>query len=61
LLATVTPQYVSSVAVDWSSSNPKIASISSMGVVRALVAGTTTITARITGFPFTDTCVITVV
>jgi uncharacterized protein YjdB len=61
LLATVTPQYVSSVAVAWSSSNPIIASISSMGVVRALVAGTTTITARITGFPLTDTCVITVV
>ena len=61
LLATVTPQYVSSVAVAWTSSNPKIASISSMGVVRALVAGTTTITARITGFPLTDTCVITVV
>ena len=61
LLATVTPQYVSSVAVAWSSANPKIASISSMGVVRALLVGTTTITARITGFPFTDTCVITVV
>lgn len=61
LLATVRPQYVSSVAVAWSSSNPIIASISSMGVVRALVAGTTTITARITGFPLTDTCVITVV
>lgn len=61
LLATVTPQYVSSVAVAWTSSNPKIASISSMGVVRALIAGTTTITARITGFPLTDTCIVTVV
>jgi uncharacterized protein YjdB len=61
LLATVTPQYVSSVAVAWSSANPKIASISSMGVVRALLVGTTTITARIPGFPLTDTCVITVV
>jgi uncharacterized protein YjdB len=61
LLATVTPQYVSSVAVTWSSSNPKIASISSMGIVRAFIAGTTIITVRISGFYFTDTCVITVV
>jgi len=61
LLATVTPQYVSSVAVTWSSSNPKIASISSMGIVRAFIAGTTIITVKIAGFYFTDTCVITVV
>ena len=45
LKATVTPKKASSRAVVWKSSNTKIATVSSKGVVKAKKAGTATITA----------------
>lgn len=58
LIATTTP---SSAVVTWTSSSGTVASVAA-GVVSALDAGTTTITAKITvdGVDYTDTCVVTV-
>lgn len=58
LIATTTP---SSAVVTWTSSSGTVASVAA-GVVSALDAGTTTITAKITvdGTDYTDTCVVTV-
>lgn len=58
LIATTTP---SSAVVTWTSSSGTVASVAA-GVVSALDAGTTTITAKITvdGVDYTDTCAVTV-
>lgn len=58
LVATTTP---SSAVVTWTSSSGTVASVAA-GVVSALDAGSTTITAKITvdGTDYTDTCVVTV-
>ena len=58
LIATTTP---SSAVVTWTSSSSTVASVAA-GVVSALDAGSTTITAKITvdGTDYTDTCVVTV-
>lgn len=58
LIATTTP---SSAVVTWTSSSGTVASVAA-GVVSALDAGSTTITAKITvdGTDYTDTCVVTV-
>lgn len=58
LVATTTP---SSAVVTWTSSSGTVASVAA-GVVSALDAGSTTITAKITvdGADYTDTCVVTV-
>lgn len=45
LKATVTPSSASSKGVKWSSSNTKVATVSSKGVVRGVAFGTATITA----------------
>ena len=58
LVATTTP---SSAVVTWTSSSSTVASVAA-GVVSALDAGSTTITAKITvdGTDYTDTCAVTV-
>lgn len=58
LVATTTP---SSAVVTWTSSSGTVASVAA-GVVSALDAGSTTITAKITvdGVDYTDTCIVTV-
>lgn len=58
LIATTTP---SSAVVTWTSSSGTVASVAA-GVVSALDAGSTTITAKITvdGTDYTDTCAVTV-
>ena len=58
LIATTTP---SSAVVTWTSSSGTVASVAA-GVVSALDAGSTTITAKITveGVDYTDTCAVTV-
>lgn len=58
LVATTTP---SSAVVTWTSSSGTVASVAA-GVVSALDAGSTTITAKITveGVDYTDTCAVTV-
>lgn len=58
LVATTTP---SSAVVTWTSSSGTVASVAA-GVVSALDAGSTTITAKITvdGTDYTDTCAVTV-
>ena len=59
LTATTDPV---SATVSWASSNTTVASVSSAGLVTALAAGSSTITASITvdGQTFRDTCVVTV-
>ncbi|MCC8145657.1 MAG: Ig-like domain-containing protein [Bacteroidales bacterium] len=61
LVATITPANASIHGVEWSSSNPAIASVNSEGVVTAEAIGTATITAKAIGDNSkTATCEVTV-
>ena len=61
LKATVTPKKASSKAVVWKSSNTKVATVTSKGVVKAKKAGTVTITATAKdGSGKKETCKVTV-
>ena len=61
LVASITPLNASNVGIRWSSSNTRVASVSSTGVVRGVAAGTATITARTNSGGLTSTCVVTVI
>ena len=58
LTATITPNNATDKTVTWSSSNPNVATIDAMGVITAVAAGTSTITASIHGM--TASCELTV-
>lgn len=60
LVPTISPGGASDQVVTWVSSNPKVARVNSSGVVTAVKAGTTTITATTDDGDFTATCVVTV-
>ena len=61
LTATVTPANASNTAVNWSSSNTAVATVSASGVVTGVTAGTATITATAAdGSGITATCAVTV-
>ncbi len=59
LTATVAPANATIKTVNWSSSNPSVATVSG-GVVTALAEGTAIITATTADGGFTDTCTVTV-
>ena len=61
LVPTVSPSNASIKSVTWSSSNPKIATVSSSGVVTGLKKGDVTITCKTTNGSKTATCKISVV
>ena len=60
LKAIVQPAEAWEQSTEWSSSDPKVAYVDSMGTIRGLKPGTTTITAKTTDGGFTDTCEVTV-
>ncbi len=60
LVATITPENATNKDVIWTSSDETIATISGTGIIKALKAGTTTITVKTQDGGFTDTCTITV-
>ncbi len=60
LVATVSPDDAYNKAVNWSSSNESIATVSSAGLVQAVGGGSATITATTEDGGFTDTCTILV-
>ena len=60
LATTITPPFASNVGVRWSTSNNRVASVSTTGVVRGVTAGTATITVRTNSGGLTATCVVTV-
>ncbi len=60
LTATVAPANATVRTVTWSSSNDSVATVSSTGVVRAIKAGTATITVTTTDKSFTATCTVNV-
>jgi uncharacterized protein YjdB len=60
LIATVVPNDASNKKVIWSSSNPSVASVTSSGLVSAISAGSTTITATTEDGGYTATCSISV-
>jgi uncharacterized protein YjdB len=60
LLASVTPPNASNVGVTWSSSNSRVASVTTTGVVRGVATGTATITVRAKSGGLTSTCLVTV-
>lgn len=60
LTATVAPSNATNKAVNWSSSNTGVATVSSTGVVKGIKAGTATITARTASGAKTATCKIQV-
>ena len=60
LKATVLPSDATNKNVTWTSSNPKIASVSSTGVVKAVRPGTAVITCKTANGGYTATCKVTV-
>ena len=56
----VTPENATNPNVIWSSSDERVATVSSSGLVTGVKAGTTTITVRTEDGDFTATCVVTV-
>lgn len=61
LLASITPPNASNIGVRWSSSNTRVASVSSTGIVRSITVGTATITVTTNNGGLTSTCLVTVV
>lgn len=61
LKATLKPANVTSNYVTWTSSNTKVATVTSKGVVKGLKTGTTTITAATANGTYKATCKITVI
>ena len=61
LSATITPSNASNKAVSWTSSNSSVASVNSNGLVTALSAGTTRISATTSDGGYTAYCDITVI
>ena len=60
LTATVTPAAATDKSVTWSSSNSAVATVSTTGVVTAVLAGTATITVTTVDGGITATCAVTV-
>lgn len=60
LTATVKPSNASNKSVTWKSSNTKLATVSSSGVVKGIAAGTVKITATTMDGKYSATCTITV-
>lgn len=60
LSAAVTPANATNQAVNWTSSNTNIATVSSSGRVTAVAEGSTTITVTTSDGSYTDTCAVTV-
>ncbi len=60
LNATVAPANATNAAVNWSSSNPGVATVSASGVVRGVSAGTATITVTTVDGGFSASCIVTV-
>ena len=60
LLTTITPANATNKTIIWSSSNPRVASVDSNGVVTGLKSGTTTITASSIDETLKATCEVTV-
>jgi uncharacterized protein YjdB len=61
LVATVTPVNATHQTILWISSNPSIATITSSGIVTAIMDGSATIFARTVDNQFTATCLVTVI
>ena len=61
LTATILPSTVAVTTVNWTSSNPSVATVDAQGVITALSVGSTTVTASTTdGTALFDTCAVTV-
>lgn len=60
LVTTITPPFASNVGIRWSSSNTRVATVTTAGVVRGVAVGTATITVRTNSGGLTSTCVVTV-
>lgn len=60
LKATVLPSNATNMAVEWSSSEPSVATVSNKGLVQGIAAGTTTITATTEDGDFSASCEVTV-
>lgn len=60
LTATIVPSNTTNKTVTWTSSNTKVATVSSKGLVTAVAGGTCTITAKTSSGSFTAKCTITV-
>ncbi|MCK9234082.1 MAG: Ig-like domain-containing protein [Acholeplasmataceae bacterium] len=60
LIATVSPSNASDPTVNWTSSNPAVASVSADGTVTGVTVGNATITAKTVDGGFTKTCAVTV-
>lgn len=60
LTATITPSNLTDEIIEWSSSDPNVASVDDTGKITAISAGVTTITAKVVKTNETDTCKITV-
>lgn len=61
LVATIKPTNATNQEVNWTSSNPKVATISEEGVITAIAEGTTTIKVTTLDGKFSATCLLTVV
>jgi uncharacterized protein YjdB len=60
LNAEILPTNASNKLINWSSSDPKIATINANGIIRALNSGTITITAKTMDGELIETCIVTV-
>lgn len=60
LNAEILPVNASNKLINWSSSDPKIATVNANGIIRALNSGTTTITAKTRDGELIETCIVTV-